>query len=621
MPPKSHVGTPFPELTLEQAYKKACAERDAFDARRSQAARSHPMGSLGAARVTQQIPPYGSVQIPDATPKPAPVRMPRPYHPMNSLGGRWAKGVAVMPHVSSTSSASSALAGSSSAVVPTPKPKLGVDKRRDAPAINYSARGDRRRGLEVARSPELLDAAVHKYNSEVRSAGDTSDAYVKTWSDFHDQINWVRLGMPVPCPVIPLTPKKIMVIGAVLKEAGYRSTHKSIYSIQRHHILFGCDWNDQLDLPYTSFVASTQRGIGPGKQSCPIPFGKMVDIDLNAKLVLDTFLVKPGWCCVLFTFFLLRELELATARRTNCRVNHKTKSVTMRLTASKRDPEAIGIERTWGCVCDANTSEAICPYHAASRQLDLLEARFGAIHADDDLALFPTCDGRCVEGDIMVKVVEIIATRQGQVLKTADGVTRFGGHSWRATGAVYLSSLGIHMHKIALLARWASAVITHYTRIAPLKSLTEDFKRRQMKSTPNDDDISPSKLLDIGDELKSTMTAALETRVKDIVKDAKENDTRIRNIMDKCFAAHETLQNKIDNFIKENSKRTLDKPLCINTRTKVTHKVLTSIQTAGNEARTWCMWKYAKGYVRLIDELGVSGDHPCKECYPEYRKS
>ena len=142
-----------------------------------------------------------------------------------------------------------------------------------------------------------------------------------------------------------------------------------------------------------------------------------------------------------------------------------------------------------------------------------------------------------------------------------------------------------------------------------------------MKSTPNDSDISPTKLLAIEDELKTTMNAALETRVNDIIKDAKANETRVRSIMVKCFAAHEILQNKIDNIIQENSKRTPDKPLCINTRTKVTHKVLTTIQTAGNEARTWCMWKYAKGYVRLIDELGVSGDHPCKECFPEHRKS
>ena len=65
MPPRFQVGTPTPELTLEQAIRKARAERDAFDARRSQAARGHPMGSLGEARVSQHITPlYGSLQAP-----------------------------------------------------------------------------------------------------------------------------------------------------------------------------------------------------------------------------------------------------------------------------------------------------------------------------------------------------------------------------------------------------------------------------------------------------------------------------------------------------------------------------------------------------------------------------
>ena len=52
----------------------------------------------------------------------------------------------------------------------------------------------------------------------------------------------------------------------------------------------------------------------------------------------------------------------------------------------------------------------------------------------------------------------------------SDGVNIFGKHSWRATGAVYLSALGIELAKISLLARWASALIVHYARIAPLRS-------------------------------------------------------------------------------------------------------------------------------------------------------
>ena len=117
------------------------------------------------------------------------------------------------------------------------------------------------------------------------------------------------------------------------------------------------------------------------------------------------------------------------------------------------------------------------------------------------------------------------------------------------------------------------------------------------------------------------MATAPENRVDAIVKDAKSNETKVRRVMEKCDKAHEELQTNIDTFIEVNSRRTIGAPLCVNTRTKVTHNVLPSIQSAGNEARTWCMWKYAKCYVRLADEPGTSGYQPCDECYLELTQS
>ena len=74
---------------------------------------------------------------------------------------------------------------------------------------NYATRGNMRVGMQIAKHPELLDDAINTYRTEVRSRGDNSDAYVKAWADFHSQVNWVRLGVPEPCPVVPLTPKTI----------------------------------------------------------------------------------------------------------------------------------------------------------------------------------------------------------------------------------------------------------------------------------------------------------------------------------------------------------------------------------------------------------------------------
>ena len=451
------------------------------------------------------------------------------------------------------------------------------------------------------------------------SEGDTSTYNLITWVELHTAYG--RTKRYDPWPTFPLTPTKIHGVGALLKGAAYRSPKNYLQVAKRHHILAGYPWSDQLKLAADQFRASTMRGMGPPRQSGPIDYITAAMTDYGEDPVIKNGPIGTNNLIVIGVMFLLRELELATARRANCRINNKTKTVTMRLTASKRDPEAIGIERTWGCVCDKNTPANICPFHAAMKQQEILNQRFGVIGPEDDIPLFPRLDGKCVEGDVMVQLVELIASRQGQALKTADGVTRFGGHSWRATGAVYLSSIGINMHKIALLARWASAVITHYTRIAPLRSLTEDFKRRQERHTPKAEDISPARLIAIEDELKVAMNTELENRMNTILNETKSNEIKVRKIMDKCFEAHVELQNKINKFIEKNSHQNFDKPLCTNTRTKVTHKILTTIQSAGNEARTWCMWKYAKGFARLAEELGTTGDTPCKECFPEFRKS
>ena len=75
---------------------------------------------------------------------------------------------------------------------------------------------------------------------------------------------------------------------------------------------------------------------------------------------------------------------------------------------------------------------------------------------------FPTAEGAVVQGVAVVALVDELAARTGEALVTADGQRRYGKHSFRSTGAVYLSSLGIDLLKIKMLARWASPIITHY---------------------------------------------------------------------------------------------------------------------------------------------------------------
>ena len=91
----------------------------------------------------------------------------------------------------------------------------------------------------------------------------------------------------------------------------------------------------------------------------------------------------------------------------------------------------------------------------------------------------------------------------------------------------------------------------------------------------------------------------------------------MKNILDKFHEGHVNMQNMMDNLIAKSDADAKRKQFCTNMRTLVTHKVLTSFDSSGPGARTYCMWKYAQSYVRVVGELGVRCDRPCKECFLE----
>ena len=143
---------------------------------------------------------------------------------------------------------------------------------------------------------------------------------------------------------------------------------------------------------------------------------------------------------------------------------------------SKTDPAALGCERRWGCLCGDGLGLG-CPYHAASRQMELLCELFGERVEQGDLPLFPNAEGYMVSNESMEGFVDELAKLAGVPLTLPSGARRFGKHSFRSTGAVLLSRLGIDIYKIQLLARWGSDVVQHYVRESPLDSLTKQVRR------------------------------------------------------------------------------------------------------------------------------------------------
>ena len=216
MAPKQSRGDAYPTRSLEDELRRAVATRPV----RPQP-RRHPMDSLSA--ITKAPVAIAVVPLPLSEHRVSrPVGLPRPRHPMDSFAPVWPKSSLVVPSrithgtVSTQASSSSSSAPPSSRTGDLVKPSLR-SVRKDAPHVKPTLRGDKRLGLEVAADPIRLDAAVADYKKGLRSAGDTTDAYIKTWTDFHSKVTWSRYGLSPPVPAVPLTPTKIMVVGSILR--------------------------------------------------------------------------------------------------------------------------------------------------------------------------------------------------------------------------------------------------------------------------------------------------------------------------------------------------------------------------------------------------------------------
>ena len=254
----------------------------------------------------------------------------------------------------------------------------------------------------------------------------------------------------------------------------------------------------------------------------------------------------------------------------------------------------------------------ICPYHVGLEHVDLARDWYRRQAADhekfmkeaswdgqespwdaEDLPLFPDARGAVVSSDAMVELVDELARRSGEQITNAQGVRRFGKHSWRSTGAVWLTGvMQIEIMKVQMLARWASPVVTHYTRLAPLRAITSDFKRslqdRAGKSKKDKDKVTMARTMKKLSDQLSQYTAELEDLKKQI------------KILD---------------------KRPLAKSYTVNPRTKVTHRILTTYEDAGIDAKTICKWPYIRAGGSLTAEAPTSRCTTCDTCLPQLKAS
>jgi hypothetical protein len=255
--------------------------------------------------------------------------------------------------------------------------------------------------------------------------------------------------------VLPLTTRKIISIAAFFKAGDFRSFPNYLSSLKSEHLDAGFDWSSQLEHVGRWVTRSVLRGIGPARQSHPLPMALLLQLPrTTAPLVAGGF-HSPVSATLLGCIFLLREVELAATRVDHLSLDHSAQTVTWRLTASKTDPSAQGTTRTWGCLC--GVVGLPCPYHLA-KTLVVAATSF----ADDrDLSiadamrmpLLYTSEGRTPLKAKVVETFEALARLCGSPTLSPEGLRLYGGHSARVTGAQTLAAHGIEINKIRILAR------------------------------------------------------------------------------------------------------------------------------------------------------------------------
>ena len=179
--------------------------------------------------------------------------------------------------------------------------------------------------------------------------------------------------------------------------------------------------------------------MGPGTQSEPLDFKRLVEVDVNEVVSNPKYPVKPGWAVVLFSFFLLRELEMAGLKYKHVIFDEAALTITLMLTVSKTDPEARGCRRVWGCLCQGNPATP-CPFHAGTKIKQAFVSTFKREPSDDD-AFFVNGRGRPCTKEEVVRFFMVIATATGT--KAKDGQRSIGGHSARVSGARFLAGIGL----------------------------------------------------------------------------------------------------------------------------------------------------------------------------------
>ena len=478
--------------------------------------------------------------------------------------------------------------------------------RSDLPEVRSFTRGSKRLAAEAFEDRENAMAEFQKDKHAASSLG-SRDSLWNTWCDFHRK--WFA-----DEEYLPLDVHKLDALGAVFKKGKNRAVANYFSRAVDEHVSNQFPWTDFLQRAKRLAIRSATRGMGPPRQSQPLPLeeialelsrdGQKGDAlrDLDSKAI-GSLPLGMVTMFMLASLFMMREIEAAFITVKHVTINYTLKMVTFNLPTSKTDPKAYGKHRTWKCTCtdpveDGEYPKVPCAYHYAviclQRNKEVAETKFGADLTPEvweSLHLFFDKEMKGVSKEDVVEAVNSIAEALGETTVTEEGKNRFGGHSMRVSGARWLGSIGVEIAKIMIFARWVSMVVLRYVEETPILTLSEQVRSLVDKSG-----------------LDKTLRM-FETQVRSMRAEADDHAKLIKEISEKIDNST-GLDNHKEKWVR-------------NDQSGAIHCVL--LMGAEIEAKWWkcrCGWKFGMRSYTLLDpkvaKSSLKKKSACDLCFPEF---
>ena len=447
-----------------------------------------------------------------------------------------------------------------------------VRKRRTVATPDFQAMGTdegRRNALNA-----LMDEMYAETSRRPR------EAQLATWIRFHVAWYGCQAGDPFD-GAFPLNQDKILGVSALFKASGYKSYKNYMSRAKDQHLALGFDWNDHLTRVAQKCARSVLRGLSGRTRSEAFDFLKVVAA-LSGPVVLrhEGAPTHPLPMIVTATYFMLRELEVSAIELTD--ITFSSDSVSLHLPVSKTDWAAKGCTRTWSCLCDR---ELPCPFHVLLNYVNRIKADN---EVDMTRPLFVSNSGSHCTKEGVIATIRWAAQMAGQDIVTMEGEHLISGHTFRITGARYLSSLGLDAITVQLLGRWGSDAVLTYLAEAPLQGLASRVKplaqsglKQQMQANGTWQENQFDKKTNARDALDRE-----KTRRKELA-DMKE---KMHEMECKC----EKLSDIVDGIaIAVDPDRQMELWHVRNGRSFVMHKALVSLSTAPHTWKTICGWHFS----------------------------